>query len=243
MDVAVVGAGVVGLSTAAVLVARGHDVTVVAEHAPAETVSAVAGGLWFPYRAGPADRVERWAAVTRAHFEELAGTHGVQLLPAQVDGCVQTLPFVHVAAYLAWLADGLRIEQRRVSSLDEVDADVVVACPGLAARELLADDSVYSVRGVTVEVARPPGPMPPVFVDDTGPQPTYVLPRGDDALLLGGRADERDEHPEPGPARPRTSSPAAPRCCPRSPPQRSAPSVAGCARPATRSASSASVTT
>lgn len=38
----------------------------------ATTVSAVAGAVWFPYRAGPPDRVAAWAARTREWLEGLA---------------------------------------------------------------------------------------------------------------------------------------------------------------------------
>ena len=66
--VLVVGAGVVGLSCAVRLAEAGHAVEVVARDLPASTTSAVAGGLWLPYRAEPADRVAAWG---RATLQEL----------------------------------------------------------------------------------------------------------------------------------------------------------------------------
>ncbi|HWG93343.1 MAG TPA: FAD-dependent oxidoreductase [Mycobacteriales bacterium] len=62
--VAVVGAGVVGLTAALRLAEAGHVVRVVAARPPAETTSAVAAALWYPYRALPQDRVTAWSAVT-----------------------------------------------------------------------------------------------------------------------------------------------------------------------------------
>lgn len=70
MRVIVVGAGVVGLSAAVRLAESGHRVDVVARDLPGETVSAVAGGFWYPYRALPQERVSGWAATT---YDVLAG--------------------------------------------------------------------------------------------------------------------------------------------------------------------------
>ena len=69
MRVTVVGAGVVGLTAALRCAEAGHDVAVLARDLPLETTSAVAGGLWYPYRASPQERVTAWA---RAGYDELA---------------------------------------------------------------------------------------------------------------------------------------------------------------------------
>ena len=63
--ITVVGAGVVGLATALVLEEHGHEVRVVASGFGEDTTSAVAGAVWFPYRAGPPHKVTAWAARTR----------------------------------------------------------------------------------------------------------------------------------------------------------------------------------
>jgi D-amino-acid oxidase len=70
--VIVVGAGVVGLTCALRLLQAGHRVDVVARDLPRETTSAVAAGLWYPYRALPQDRVTTWAATSYAAFGALA---------------------------------------------------------------------------------------------------------------------------------------------------------------------------
>jgi len=83
MDVTVVGAGVIGLSTALALEERGHAVRLVAAATNETTTSAIAGAVWFPYRAGPPHKVAVWAARTREWLEELARTtpaSGVDLL-------------------------------------------------------------------------------------------------------------------------------------------------------------------
>lgn len=70
-QITVVGAGVIGLTTALELAAAGHDVTVVTADPPAQTTSAIAGAIWFPYQVGPPDRANRWAARTRARWAAL----------------------------------------------------------------------------------------------------------------------------------------------------------------------------
>jgi D-amino-acid oxidase len=72
VQITVVGAGVIGLTTALTLEERGHRVRVVATGTAEATTSAVAGACWFPYRAGPPARVAAWAAVTRSWLEAFA---------------------------------------------------------------------------------------------------------------------------------------------------------------------------
>ncbi|MBR7743601.1 FAD-binding oxidoreductase [Phycicoccus sp. BSK3Z-2] len=70
--VTVVGGGVVGLTSALALAGRGHRVRCVRDVPAAGTVSAVAGGLWFPYHVEPRERVVGWGLVSLARFEALA---------------------------------------------------------------------------------------------------------------------------------------------------------------------------
>jgi D-amino-acid oxidase len=72
VHITVVGAGVTGLSSALALEERGHVVTIVAAATGDATTSAVAGAIWFPYKAGPPDKVAAWAARTHAWLDELA---------------------------------------------------------------------------------------------------------------------------------------------------------------------------
>ncbi len=73
MQITVVGAGVIGLTTALVLEEMGHDVRIVAAGVGEATTSAAAGAVWFPYRAGPPDKVAVWGARTKAWLASLAG--------------------------------------------------------------------------------------------------------------------------------------------------------------------------
>jgi D-amino-acid oxidase len=86
--VAVVGAGVVGLSCAVRLAEAGIEVNVLARDLPLETTSAAGGGLWLPHPCDPPDDVVRWARATSAELVRLAdekeprnGSGGVRVLP------------------------------------------------------------------------------------------------------------------------------------------------------------------
>lgn len=80
MQVAVVGAGVIGLTCAVRLAEAGHRVAVSTAAPPEQTTSAVAAAIWYPYRAWPAEAVTRWAARSREVFTELATTAGTGVL-------------------------------------------------------------------------------------------------------------------------------------------------------------------
>ncbi len=64
-EVTVVGAGVVGLTTALTLQEARHRVRVLSAERPEQTTSAAAGALWYPFEVGPPDKVNRWARATR----------------------------------------------------------------------------------------------------------------------------------------------------------------------------------
>lgn len=72
MHVAVVGAGISGLSCALRLAEAGHQVEVVSAASPLRTTSAVAAALWYPYRALPQAAVTRWAGTSLGVLTELA---------------------------------------------------------------------------------------------------------------------------------------------------------------------------
>ncbi|MDX3232434.1 FAD-dependent oxidoreductase [Streptomyces sp. ME19-01-6] len=71
-DAVVVGAGVIGLTSAIVLAERGRRVAVWSRDPAGATTSAVAGGLWWPYRVQPSEKVGAWSLRTLGVLAELA---------------------------------------------------------------------------------------------------------------------------------------------------------------------------
>ena len=80
MNVIVLGAGVVGLSSAIRLRDAGFDVTVWADRLSPLTTSDVAAAIWYPYKAEPVEKMRVWGEQTCARLVELANAPG--LVPA-----------------------------------------------------------------------------------------------------------------------------------------------------------------
>jgi D-amino-acid oxidase len=132
VKVVVVGAGVVGLTTAVALRSVGVEADVVAREPPERTTSAVAAALWFPYRALPVDRVTAWSAASYAELARLADVpgSGVRMLSGTEmldrdapdpwwrdavpdlrrtdDGVSFTAPVADMSVHLPWLVDRLQ---------------------------------------------------------------------------------------------------------------------------------------
>jgi D-amino-acid oxidase len=68
----VVGAGVIGLTTAIRLLERGRPVRIVARELPPHTTSDVAAAVWYPYLAEPRARVLPWSRTTREALQRIA---------------------------------------------------------------------------------------------------------------------------------------------------------------------------
>ncbi len=71
-QITVIGAGVIGLTTALTLQERGHRVRVIGAATGAAITSSVAGAIWFPFWAEPREKVSKWATVARRWLVELA---------------------------------------------------------------------------------------------------------------------------------------------------------------------------
>lgn len=76
VDAVVVGAGVVGLTTAISLAEAGLVTRVVAAAPPSATTSAAAGAIWGPVRCGPPERCRAWAQTGLDVLSSLAGEPG-----------------------------------------------------------------------------------------------------------------------------------------------------------------------
>ncbi|MGV4986414.1 FAD-dependent oxidoreductase [Streptomyces sp. NRAIS4] len=225
----VIGSGVAGLTTAVVLAESGRRVRVWAREPAGHTTSAVAGGLWWPYRIEPEQLVGAWALESLARYEELAdrpeetgvrlvdGVHrGMRLdepgdwagrvagLRPVAGGLAARLPVIDMPVYLAWLRERLAkaqgvVEAHEVTDLAAVPAPVVVNCTGLGARSLVPDPAVRPVRGQLVVVENPGITTWFTSVDHSCADSTYFIPQPG-GLLLGGTAEEDDWSLEPDPA-------------------------------------------
>lgn len=80
-DVLIIGAGVIGLTTAITFAEARQRVLVRTAEPPRDTTSAAAGALWGPWMAEPADKALRWAEHTLDVLTNLADHHntGVRL--------------------------------------------------------------------------------------------------------------------------------------------------------------------
>lgn len=70
--VAVVGAGVSGLTCAVIFAEQGHTTSILAEQIGDRTDSAAAAAIWYPYDVEPAEAVMPWALIAYGRFLELA---------------------------------------------------------------------------------------------------------------------------------------------------------------------------
>ncbi|MGW0770135.1 FAD-dependent oxidoreductase [Streptomyces sp. NPDC002676] len=227
-EVIVVGGGVAGLTTAVVLAESGRRVRVWAREPAERTTSAVAGGLWWPYRIEPEALVGAWALASLAVYEELAGRPeetGIRLvegvhrgtrldelgdwagrvpgLRETADGLAARLPLIDMPVHLAWLRERLvkaggTVEGRTVADLAAVPAPVVVNCTGLGARSLVPDPAVRPVRGQLVVVENPGITTWYTSVDHVSAVSTYFMPQPY-GLLLGGTAEDDAWSLEPDP--------------------------------------------
>ncbi|MEU6086615.1 FAD-dependent oxidoreductase [Streptomyces sp. NPDC047085] len=228
-EVIVVGGGIAGLTTAVVLAESGRRVRVWTREPAERTTSAVAGGLWWPYRIEPEPLVGAWALESLVVYEELAdrpeetgvrlveGVHeGTRLdglgdwagrvpgLRTVADGLAARVPVIDMPVHLAWLRErfakaGGTVEVREVTDLAAVPARAVVNCTGLGARALVPDPGVRPVRGQLVVVENPGITTWYTSVAHSSDTSTYFIPQPD-GLLLGGTAEEDAWSLEPDPA-------------------------------------------
>ncbi|MBT8211537.1 MAG: FAD-binding oxidoreductase [Acidimicrobiia bacterium] len=152
MEIVVVGAGVIGLTTAIRLREAGYDARIVAADPPLATpASAVAGAIWYPYRSVPDSRAEGWGCLSLDVFWDgaLAGLPGLTIRPM-----VELLP---EPMGEPWWADVARSFRRPgPSELPDgyvdgwaIDTVLIDVKPHLA--HLLAR---YTAMGGTVEIRR-----------------------------------------------------------------------------------------
>jgi len=239
LNVAVVGAGVVGLACAAELLARGAWVTI-HERGPrigAEACSWYAGGMLAPWCEGesaeePVIRLGQQAAdwwehhaggVTRngtlvvassrdrselrrfgqrtSHFEEVDGEAISGLEPDLAGRFSRGLffggeghldPRVAITALAEKLvADGANIHFDHAVEPTDLDADLVLDCRGLAARDVLpglrgVKGEMLLLRSDDISLSRPVRLLHPRI-------PLYIVPRADGLFMVGATMIESGE--------------------------------------------------
>jgi D-amino-acid oxidase len=114
-SVAIVGAGVSGLTCGVLFAERGFSAKIFAEQIGTQTTSGAAGALWFPYDAEPADKVIPWALATYKVLVDLAndpscGVSMIELRQYSRTGKIEIPDWAHdlggVATALCAVADG-----------------------------------------------------------------------------------------------------------------------------------------
>ena len=238
MEILVVGAGVMGLSSAVLLERAGLGTRVWAREVAPQVTSCVAPAFWEPFRVEPEGLVSRWGRRAFAEFSRLvreapdAGIvfrRGRSVFAAEIadpwwhdcvpayrrlgrdevpagygGGFAWTTAIIETPIYIPWLmrqyeALGGAIQRRQVHDLSEAlaEAEVVVNCAGLGARELARDPAVYPSRGQLVRVEQ--FGLEEFTIDEGRADGlAYVIPRSQD-IVLGGTAQDHVERVEPDP--------------------------------------------
>jgi len=80
--IAIIGAGVSGLTCGVVFAEEGYPAEIFAEKTGQQTTSAAAGAIWYPYDAEPADKVIAWSLKSYDVFRDLsrASASGVSMI-------------------------------------------------------------------------------------------------------------------------------------------------------------------
>ena len=114
-QIAIIGAGVSGLTCAVLLAERGYRTTIFAEETGSQTTSAAAGAIWFPYDVEPLDRAIQWALKSFQAFEALCREpkSGVSLIEQRTFCRAGNIPIPEWARQLG----AVRIEPPKVNKL------------------------------------------------------------------------------------------------------------------------------
>src|SRR6266545_105811 len=149
--VAIIGAGVSGLTCGAVFAERGYRTAIFAKETGQQTTSGAAAAVWFPYDAAPPEKVIPWALETfhvlvdlapfsrtgEIHIPDWAIPLGAQaVIPSEVEGSLESfssgfslrVPLMDTTIYLDYLANrfvsagGSISAKVQFEKLEDVDA-------------------------------------------------------------------------------------------------------------------------
>ncbi|KAJ0402631.1 hypothetical protein ATCC90586_010870 [Pythium insidiosum] len=130
-----------------------------------------------------------WAHIVK-NYRLLSREEAAAVCPGMTHGSAFTTVIYNPTTLMKWLHQEIRarggtFEQRKLSSLDDVDADLVVNCTGLGAKDLVSDDTVYPIRGQVLRVHNPAIKRFTMVVHRDGSH-TYILPRPAGEVIVGG---------------------------------------------------------
>ncbi|KAI9321234.1 hypothetical protein BX666DRAFT_2017321 [Dichotomocladium elegans] len=204
--IVVVGAGVVGISTALELLKKGYRVTILAKWLPGdmhiEYTSPWAGAHWRTMAPNSnkllqAFSLSEFDAVTYRKFMELAKTHpkeaGLMIIPS-TDYYDELTPETTEPWFRELVGDFKFVPREKLPAGAQVGHQYTT---GLGARYLggVNDTKVYPTRGQTLIVYAPQIKETITFLAKD--HITYVIPRSDGTVVLGGTANKNDYNPNP----------------------------------------------
>ncbi|WP_432836026.1 FAD-dependent oxidoreductase [Dactylosporangium sp. CA-092794] len=228
-DVIVLGAGVIGLTSAVRLLESGARVRVLTADDPTRTVSRLAAAVWYPTHTDADPRVLAWAKRT---YDELMtqaddGVPGTARRPTRmllrapagtpwwssaVPGFAAhpgewrfTVPSVEMEVYLQWLAErvqhlGGTLARGRVDRLADLAGQAGTLVNATGlAARALADDPAVFPARGQIVIVANPGLVTSIRDEDHPDGMTYIHPRSRD-VVLGGTFQPGDWNETPDPA-------------------------------------------
>ncbi len=164
--IAIIGAGVIGITNAIVLLEQGFSVTVFSKDQPLDTNSDAAIATWY----APDDErslLRQLCFDSLPKFSELSQLpeSGVQIIPMlnylnNEETQLTHIPLANVAIYRPHLLNrfrqlGGKLEITKINNFNELAAhyNIIINCAGWEAKYLTQDDAIYPIRG-QVEIAK-----------------------------------------------------------------------------------------
>ncbi|KAI7855423.1 hypothetical protein BDC45DRAFT_439142 [Circinella umbellata] len=215
--IVIIGAGIVGLSTALALQEKGYRVVIVAKWLPGDMhidyTSPWAGAHWRTMAPNSNKLLQDFDAGTYHKFFELSKTHpqetGIMAIPA-TDFYDELVPDTQTPWFQTLVKDvresltnkcsrnnthelppGAKIGHRYTTG----PVGAVVNCTGLGARYLdgVNDTKMFPTRGQTVIAYAPHVNETVTYIGSKGI--TYIIPRSNGQVVLGGTANKHDFNP------------------------------------------------
>lgn len=112
-QIKIIGCGVSGLTVGIMLLEEGYNVEIITDKLPAETTSAKAAAIWFPYEVNPKEKAKEWSKISYNKFKEFCDdkTTGVSMV---------SLTTLIKKEEDAWWKDAIPENEIRKARLDEL---------------------------------------------------------------------------------------------------------------------------